>query len=505
MLNGVHQSDLASIEAKASSEVSKSAAIPKKEYRGPIDDCLLNSYLYSRQNQILADCTLNYVHLYPNPEMTKNLNTIPNLNHELRIGSFNLLHLGDNHAPLKNFSLVANIMNQWDIVGAQELMPLASDIANNNYMIGELIKNDTDNSLKFPFENWQVQKPGYFKLLQELQLLDPTWAVILQSMSAGEGGSGEMAGFYYRSSRVELKEWNYCLNDAKNLDVNKHIQAKNLGCLVKVPDERQKLISRTAFSAYFKSGHFDFVGLTTHIRYRPSQNPEDVKKQAEQICSQYKNSKNKKCSMPNDDIGRYYEVLTIADQIADIKLKAKDKDVIFMGDFNLQVENKTIDYWKAALLKAPGLVVFQSDKSTLSSLSKNMASNYDHFIFDQNLTKVCDSKKASVYNFVSASKPSDDPVLKEIGLFLKPEVQTEWVLENTKALDNLILFETKKSAQSNPIRGLNNEEKKEIKDKFARAWHRMQLNEYSASMELISDHIPIEMRCKTDQQENETN
>lgn len=461
------------------------------EYRGPLDDCLQNSFLYTRLGDMIADCTMNYVHFYPS-SAAKKLNLQKRPAGELKIGSFNLFHMGDNQAPLKNFALIASIINRWDIVGGQEFMPLAGDIATNNSILGQLVQDQNTKPIQFPYQNWRVVAPGYLRLLQELQKLDSSWALILQSTPAGEGSTGEMAGFFYRSSSVELKEWDYCPSE-KTINIKNNAPAKNLGCLVQVTEDRKKLISRTAFAAYFKSGNFDFVGLTSHIRFRADDDAGNRKTQMDEIC--LNNTDVKKCSLPQDAIGRFYEVLAVAEQIASIKEKAKDKDVIFMGDFNLEILPKTIPYWKAALKKATGFMAFQTDPSTLSAPAKKLASNYDHFIFDPKQTTACDSKTAHTYNLTASAKANNDPVLQKIGSYLKPETQQQWIVELTKNLDTLVHVQNKGDA---PVRALNDKEKKDYTDTYAEVFKRMQGNDYAVWPELISDHIPIEMSCRTD-------
>ena len=84
---------------------------------GPIDDCLNFNVLYARNEGLTAECTLNYTHYF-----SERVTPVSKAN--IRIGTFNLFHMGDNQSSLKNFKVVAKIMNQWDIVGSQELLPL---------------------------------------------------------------------------------------------------------------------------------------------------------------------------------------------------------------------------------------------------------------------------------------------------------------------------------------------------------------------------------------------
>ncbi|MES2855714.1 MAG: hypothetical protein V4692_07620, partial [Bdellovibrionota bacterium] len=90
--------------------------------RGAIEDCLMAPFLYARDGELATECTLNYVHFYPSAPVA--VETPPA---QLKIGSFNMYHLGDSQALMKNMEIVSKIINQWDVVGAQELMPLPTE------------------------------------------------------------------------------------------------------------------------------------------------------------------------------------------------------------------------------------------------------------------------------------------------------------------------------------------------------------------------------------------
>lgn len=481
--------DTASVES--STAVVQSSAASPAQYRGPLDDCLQNSFIYARTGQIDSDCTLNYVHFYPSPGF-KNTNTVKRPKGELKIGSFNLFHLGDNQAPLKNLELIAQIMNRWDIVAGQEFMPLSTDVAANNSLLANRLQDEKLKLIEFPYENWRVVGPGYLRLLEELQKLDSSWGLILQSSPAGEGTSGEMAGFFYRSSLVNLKQWDYCPAE-RSMDIKKNNSAPNYACLVQVTPDRQKLISRTAFAAYFQSGNFDFVGLTSHVRFRPADTAAELKSQIDEICLGYTGAK--KCSLPKDTVGRFYEVLAVADQIDSIKQKANDLDVIYMGDFNLELQANNVLYWLAALKKVPGMTVIQTEPSTISLPGKKLASNYDHFILDPKLTAECDVKSAHTYKIPLATSATADPVLKNMVSYFSAKTQDLWVAKNIANLDSLLRFQDKGTS---PVRPLTEKEINDFKNSYAQSRKRMDASVFAASMELISDHIPIEMNCRTD-------
>lgn len=460
-----------------------SSETPSASYRGPLDDCLQNAFLYSQDGKIAADCAVNYVHFYPNhidpreAEKTRG---------KLRIGSFNVFHLGDNQAPLKNMKLVASIMNQWDLVGTQELMPLSSEWATTNSKIHDLLAKS--GKIAGPYDNWSVMLPGYLRLLSELRRLDPAWALILQAEPQGEASSTEMAGFYYRSNKVNLKDWDYCKADL-SVDLKTSRNLPNYACFVRVPKERRELMSRLPFVAYFQSGTFDFVAVTTHVRFRPEDEASALSQQEKELCQLHATPD--RCKIPKETVGRYYEVEATAAEFEAMQKVARDHDVIFMGDFNLAYDKKSQDLWNAALKSVPGYIVTQTDPTTLSIPAQRLASNYDHFIFDPKKTRECSVESVRIFDFTQALQDSR-PVMKEIAQYLGPDGK-KMILEDTREYySKLTKFQP---ANGGALRPLNEKEKESMAKSYADSIGRMEKNMHGALLELISDHIPIEMEC----------
>lgn len=451
---------------------------------GPIDDCLNFNLLYARNEGLATECTLNYIHYYPEIPSTPIAKT------NLRIGTFNLFHMGDNQSSLKNFKVVAEIMNQWDIVGAQELMPLPGDQADSNYVIFKLL-SQTGQDNDFVKNNLQVERPGYLNLLTALRQLDPSWSLILQSEAEGEGGSGEMAGFYYRQSVVQLREWNYCPAE-KSADLKSQRPARNFACLAQVPDQQRKLISRRAFAAYFQAGRLDFVGLTAHVRFRPADKVEDLKAQAQELCQNHANPQ--KCKPTQDSVGRFYEVKAIADQIGYMQKEANDVDVIYMGDFNLPYFSPTEPYWNAALKSAAGFKVFQHLPSTLGVKKNSLISNYDHFIFNPQVTTACSPKSARPYNFTLQSKTPTE-LQKLITDAAAPDAIESQV--QARMIDIRRLAKAKIVRDKTIVTNLDPKEIAEYQERFNGAIARTRINHMAATLELVSDHVPAEMECLT--------
>lgn len=477
-------------------------SVISNETTGPIDDCLMHSYLYSRLNNLTSECTQNYVHFFSKENFrastTVDKKFVPDTK-KVRIGSYNLFHLGDNQAPMKNMSLVAAVMNRWDIVGAQELMPLPSEWSINNQQLFNLISQNGQ-QVSFPSETWEVVKPGYLNLLIELQKLDPSWSLILQSQPEGEGSTGEMAGFFYRSRFVSLKEWTYCSPEGTT-DIKSKAHNRNLACLIKVPESQKSLISRTAFAAYFQVGNFDFVGLTAHVRFSADMNLANIKAQSDYICKD--SATPAKCKLPKDEAGRFYEIKVAMDQIAEFQKASGDKDIIYMGDTNLQMNAKSTATWAAALKPAEGFTVYQPNLTTLSVPLNKLASNYDHFLLSDKLTSECDTSSIQSYDYwkvadlkAPAAAQANDPVIASINGFLRADGQAKMLEQAEEQFAKLIKIQSNR--QGTAIRPLNPKERSQLSASCNKAVARMKKNKTGALMELLSDHLPIEMNCKID-------
>lgn len=456
---------------------------------GPLDDCLNHSFIYSRYDQLNTDCTLNYVHFYPESSLFRRLKKL-----RIKVASFNLFHLGDNQAPLKNRELLAHIMDQWDIIGVQELMPLPTDFAVSNRTISSLVQS-TQEENDYYAKKLQVELPGYLHVLKELRQLDPSWALVLQSMPEGEGSSGEMAGFYYRSSVAQLKEWDYCPQD-RSYDIKKQKPSPNVACLVQVPEEKWQLMSRRAFAVYFQSGEFDFIALSAHIRFRPVDEVLAQRQQASELCENHVTPA--KCKPTKVDVGRYYEVKAMADQITSLQKASGDEDVIYMGDFNLELKSNSKPYWAAALTSIPGFDVFQTEPTTLVVSRNYLKSNYDHFIFDPQRTKECSTTSVRRFNFTAKKQESSE---------LQKKLLESAKAENIQQLIQVRMAEIEKFAKAKintktsaiTVDSLSAKEIEEYRARFERTVKRTQANHMGAMMELVSDHLPIEMECQTEE------
>lgn len=465
--------------AQTDNQESYASKVKGSVPNGPYDDCDQRE-LFEKNDKVSWVCTDNYVHIYPlKPIIQKNPQKI-------KIAAFNVYHLGDDQARLKDLNAMAIIMNQWDLIGATEMMPLPMTYADENRKLRDVVRG---NYQKLP-ANWRVMEPGYYKLLKELQSKDPSWSLIFQPMPEGEGSTGELAGFYYRASKVQLKRWNYCPLSGLTDKINPNLMGLNFGCLAQVSPNQARLMSRKAFIANFKSGKFDFVAAVSHTRFRPASAPDQVN-QLKEICARFPSKV--ECSISKDKVGRFYEVKAVADQFP--YLEAYDKDVLYMGDFNLDYSANNQIPWMASISASPGYAVYQLENTSLSLPMEKLANSYDHFILKAESLRECDLSSIRSYDFTKIGTPEANGELKRLSYLLNSGYHKKTERVQTAFLDQQIRLE--KVNREYRARGLNEEEKLRLATDIKRSIARLKNNKFWILREYLSDHVPIEMSCST--------
>ena len=186
---------------------------------------------YSVGSSFSVDCYHNYHHYNSKSYSYNYSSSEARARKQLKIAEYNLWHPGSLRSGFKDIPLVAKIMNRWDVIASNELLPVIGRDEHNNNQVVEYIED----SLKLLSELGKtdgneeqitiikddlnrVEKlyraPGYLKILNELRKLDRTWALILAPR--GEASSPthvqEMVGFYYRASVVRPKSMSIVKN-----------------------------------------------------------------------------------------------------------------------------------------------------------------------------------------------------------------------------------------------------------------------------------------------------
>lgn len=346
---------------------------------------------------------------------------------KVRIGGYNLWHPGSQNSIHKDYKLVAKIINEFDVTSVIELLPLVNIDYKNNRSVIEYIKEGPSrirafkNELRSATRNGrtsQIKKlkldikriesgllkapslyraPGYLKLLTELRKLDSTWSLILSPRgdSAKVVNVKELTGFLYRGKVVKPITNDHCL------ETYKKEKGKKIACFPNLRKsfmgrETSHVFSRRPLLASFKSGKFDFSLLASHVVFgspNPNEKPEDMKKILMPSFG-VETYLGLGTGLDSQNYARFAETKIILELIEKLKKSYKEKDILYVGDMNIESKNK---FW-ADLLRdhsSPELLVDEQTSLSLSLYNSQgerteaMASNYDHFILPKGQFSNC--------------------------------------------------------------------------------------------------------------------
>jgi len=419
---------------------------------------------------------------------------------DLKIAGFNLYNLGmeqdmkgNKLTALKNFQILAQVISQFDLVAAIELKHQAKE----DFVFNQALQNN-------PKADLHYRVPAYLQVLKYLQKIDSSWTLILSSdlfsTNADDTLNNELSGYFFRKDKVNLAQTEYC---------------KTWACAV-ASDEFQAEVARKPFLASFKSGKLDFTMAAVHFRFRF---PYIRNGKEEQI--------NEELYLPMNDVydfskhtgyrfntkvksqreqqyethSRFSEVKSVVNFLGKMIAKSKRKDVLLYGDFNLMApaideplpkKKKDADLaqaFKKAWFDSNG--VLQNFKNATpyinapSTLGKNELNNpFDHFVFSkQGSLKKCDTENANVYNFTNRDIfLQGDEMIRDIDVeSFKQELMQEMKFEKGKYVPRY-----SKGKIGFLVQGL--------KTKVLESYQQGTLTVYQ---ELISDHLPVFMDCKT--------
>jgi len=476
----------------------------------------------------------------------------------IRIGSFNLLHSGDRVGRTKNYSIVAKMMNQWDVVSAIELasLPKTRFINRHNNKIDKLIHSGDFDPDKIQDILANYVMPGYYQLLRALwEEGDKSWGLILVPEGLGEGTHKEMVGFYYRGRKVQPHAVAFLTGKSK---------AGTLNLRGKFSDY-SKFVSRKPFVGGFQSGcslegakrgrgytfHencFKFTLVGVHSRFKASPDAavaaaaiEFVDKMAPGFVKMRTTYK-----------ARLAELLVNLLYLQELKKRKQvvDPDIIILGDFNLpfEVSTRLADGRDQLMTLLPGFEHFVNDRTSVSS-SRGLSMAYDHFILNRADTSECNLVPTDRVNgphslnftLVREVSPGQEAnlseiparagerqilgqlysslrVLKEINDSIKASTSDVNKLEPWQVVQNY--YETWQP-QERVYWGLSLDEfykvrkpyvagsPKLLDEKRTRTFfedlHRKTIATlddsvaaFNVLLKIVSDHVPIEMSCKTD-------
>jgi hypothetical protein len=382
------------------------------------------------RKQFKVECFSNYQHYGPS-----SINPISN--GRFRIAGYNLLHPGTSKAFFKDYSLIAKIMNKYDVVSGLEILgTVGHDEVNNQAVLAFLrgspkmvsdlnvIKAKTTNASQLIGINAKLAKlmadtqmayslyrsPGYFKILMALKNLDPSWALILSPRgdSALQGSVEEMVGFFYRANSVspivnphcnEFKDGNSGTPYACILNLSSRFMDK----------EYTHNFSRRPFMASFKSGNFTFSLVSMHVVFTFSGDENAQRKLMNDVFGVDVPSE-LTSGINSSNFARFAEVKTTLKFMNHFRERYHDNNIMLVSDTNLMANNP---YWNEVLKSFPGSSVLINEATTISppryrgdgKETFGVASSYDHFILDKSAFPGCDD--GQVYNYYKADIQTD--------------------------------------------------------------------------------------------------
>ncbi|MBG07859.1 MAG: hypothetical protein CME68_03825 [Halobacteriovoraceae bacterium] len=463
----------------------------------------LQSFLSSPNFQI--DCHTHYHH-YNSSASKKFYNKSKALKNDIKLATFNLLYPGNSANRYKDYGIVAKIINKWDLVGAQELVPSVGKAQHHN----KVLMTSKASSPKLIKNHYKL--PGFLKVLNELRKLDPSWSLLLSSKgeAAKEEYVKELGGFFYRSSVVHPVINDFCED---NYD---HGKQPAYGCLSDFTKETvgknlNSIFSRKPFIGSFKSGNFDFTLLNTHVIYTSPTNP-DVRAEIVRKAFDVDSHKDLGKGANGETYARFAEIKSTLKFMTYLLDYYEEEDVILLGDFNVEKKNafwsKIIDYFE-------GAKILNDDPTSLTDqlykfkrgekyLTNGLSRNYDNFIINPDNSSEC-SNKASAFNFMG-----DNSIGKEI--------RKNYLVRSNKKRGSTYPINTKNQKK---IKKLVSEYKKNLETKltikrnkvvkdsrnieryvkgFERRVFQSQKKDnsfYHFYKEVISDHLPVSISCDT--------
>lgn len=378
-------------------------------------------------------------------------------NSNIKIAGFNVYNLGmgqdfsgNKLTGLKQNSILAETIAQFDLTGAVELKHLAKEDRSYNEKLLTAIadlRSGKRDKIKFISRTKekselglsdiqdQFRVPEYLKVLNELIKRDSNFALVLSNdlfpRLSDDLLNNELSGFFYKRNKLNLRPTPYC--------------GKKVGaCAVKAEDFPAE-IARKPFLATFKAGKMEFTMAAVHFRFRaPTKkvNKKPVLDEAlynpmlevfnfEKETGYVYNVKIKSHKKEKEEThSRFAEAKMTIDFLGTQLASGGVKDPILYGDFNLAAprndspapdrkkdEDKQEAFkvaWDKILLGMKGADVYVNTPSTVGK--EELGSQFDHLVLaKKGKLANCDVDNAKVFNFTDAEVfPTGHELVKKI-------------------------------------------------------------------------------------------
>lgn len=489
---------------------------------------------------------------------------------KVKIAEFNALHPGMSKTRYKDYKKVAQMINKWDVAALTELLPLLSGDLKHNQALVKFITKDaptkiskleaslaiqqakykttksarSKTSAKTKIDQMKAQltslradlktapklyrDPGYLKILRELRKLKngKEWALILspRGEAAKKTDVQELVGYYYRASKVKPKVNQYC-KDIRTLGKGTPVACiPNMGKEM-LGETKRDIFSRRPFMSEFISGKFSFILLASHVVYNSPKNPALMSNILQKSFGVHHYKELGK-GATSDNYARFAEVKVTLEFMESLRTKFSQKDVILLGDLNLEAQNP---FWAKVLPSMPGANLYITEKTSMSESRYNkkgeetngVASNFDHFLFDPVHTDECVDKygkvNTRVENFFEGVTGRYIKKLYKVrkerkyrGKYSKNNKKykylvTKFVTPYKKEEKVFLTIGTKKLKVGSKLVNVKGLIKDTVKtNKYISSFYDRVLDSqlldktyYTYFKQLLSDHLPIVMDCST--------
>jgi hypothetical protein len=402
----------------------------KLKIQANIETCQVIDALLVK-NKYKVNCFNNYQHYGPSTK------TVRSSNAPLRIAGYNLLHPGTSKSLFKDYSLIAKIMNNYDVIAGLEILnTVGHDKANDEAVLAlisgapkmvadlKILREKTTEPKKLKEIDEKINKlavnvqlaktlyrgPGYFKILTALKKLDPAWGLILSPRgdSALQGSVEEMVGFFYRASVV---------TPVTNPHCSEYKVAKGgvpVACIINLGPkfmgkDHTRNFARRPFIGSFRSNLMKFSLVSMHVVFTFSGDEEAEKKLMKDVFG-VESAGELGTGINSSNFARFAEIKLTLDFMNRFRNKYNDNNIMLISDTNINASNL---FWPEVLKSFPGGSVLIDEPTTLSpprysgdgNETNGVANSYDHFIFDKNAFPGCDD--GQVYNYYKSDIQSD--------------------------------------------------------------------------------------------------
>ncbi|MGB0453751.1 MAG: hypothetical protein ACPGJV_08540 [Bacteriovoracaceae bacterium] len=467
---------------------------------------------FNSSNNIVFECTDSYHH-FKSRLTTSPRRTQRRASNNLEIGSFNLYHLGGKVAKFKDLDIVAKVIDNFDVLAAQEIQPvLGRDRKVNEALLSYIGRRNPRTSEKKIY----VQ-PGYLSLLKALQKLDPSWSLITSPL-AESSPFKEYVGFYYRRSKVELIEDEHCL------DFKSEPRGKNFACYPALnsdflDDDYESYFSRRPYLAKFRARRFDFTLMTSHFIHNA---PSDINQSTEMLSKFFGATDMDdlhESGVNSMNYARVVEMKVILKFMNQYHRDYSEGDLIFLGDMNLEPKNSYVQ----KILSRTDYSLDGEDETTLTNFrydstgqeTKGFSKSYDHVMWDRSKIRSNCSTKVSRYDFTKGKTHSliaKKYMIRSNYVSQSPEEDFDY-LATSKGLRNmnehLARYKrqllSQKVVKRNKIVLDNYRVDEQVSDFEERVFLDQLYDDsfYRVYKELISDHFPIHFSCNTSRYDND--